>query len=484
MKYSVYKAQPARFLPRTALRTIATFYALFAASNLGAQTVPTDSATRVFGVVFDSLARRPLSGATVQLVVAADPSRVRTATANQNGEYFFNGVPIGSYILGFFHPRLDSLGINAPLLRVDVRSPGELRAPLGIPSTVSVIGSICGPNSAADSTGLFQGRVRKASGEPLTEPGRVRVRWTEIFLGPRGIERSSPSTLATTSDDGAFAICGVPIGGGITVRAWSGTDSSGYVEFDVPAAGYLHRDIFVSRATLVSPPESVREFKVARGSGSLTGTVRSLTGQPVQGARVGVWSSGLEVATGPTGQFSINQLPMGTYTLETRAVGFQIERRPVDITVAREGSADVTLEPLPTLDTVRVRAERLRRAPLAEFDSRKNSGFGYFMDENAIEKRQALTTSDLFRLAPGVVVSPGRAFGDQILLRGNGAQSYCIPTLFLNGNRTATDDGNIDQLVSPRDVRAVEVYSRNANTPAQFQALGGCGAIVIWTKGR
>ena len=441
--------------------------------------------TRVYGVVFDSLAMRPLTGALVQLVVTTDPSQVRTVTADERGAFAFDDIPKGAYLLGFFHPRLDSLALDTPLLRVDVRAPGALRASLGIPSSSTMVARNCGPNAAKDSLGLFQGRVRQASGGLLAGVGRVRVRWSEIVVGIRGIERKTPSMVVTAGNEGVFAVCGIPAGFTITVRAWAGADSSGNVEFEVPIAGYLHRDVFVSTSTRVAATDSLPSLTVLRGAGMLRGTVRNLRGEPISGVRIGVWSSGIEVATNASGQYAMSALPTGTYTLETRAIGFRITRRAVDIFTGGEGAVDVTLEPLALLDTVKVKAARVFTSPaLAEFEGRRKSGFGYFLDQEAIDKRQAITMADVFRIAPGVTVSPGQAFGDQILMRGTGARTYCIPALFLNGNRVLNDDGSLDQLVNPREVRAVEIYARIANVPAQFQTLGGCGALVVWTGAR
>jgi len=450
---------------------------------VAAQTSAPAAKTRVSGVVFDSIAMRPLRGALVQFVVADNPAQVRTATADDRGAFAFDGVERGAYVLGFFHPRLDSLSLTSPLMRVDVRAPGEVLASLGIPSSTTLLTTFCGASALRDTIGLFQGRVRQASGAPITASAKVRVQWAELVLGSRGLERRTPSVLATTSEDGAFAVCGVPAGSMIMTRAFSGSDSSGFVELELPITGYLNRDLLVSKVSKISPNDSFPMLTVSRGDGELRGTVRNFRGEPVPGARVGVWSSGIEVATNATGQYAMRALPGGTYTLEARAVGFQLRRLPVDIDASGTATADVTLERLATLDTVRVKASRLYTSrALAEFDARRKAGNGFFLDDVAIETRQAVTMADLFRVAPGVTVLAGQAFGDQVLMKGAGA--YCIPVIFLNGIRIVNEEGSLDQLADPREVRGVEVYSRGATVPIQFQSSGGCGAIVLWVGNR
>ncbi len=462
-----------------AILTLMSSVAFVRAANAQAST-PTPK-TRVFGIVFDSLAMRPLAGALVQFVVADDPAQVRTTTTDVRGAFAFDDVNRGAYLIGFLHPRLDSLALSPPLLRVDVRAPGAMQVSLGVPLGATLLTRLCGESALRDTIGLFQGRVRQANGSPVSQPAKVRVQWGELVLGSRGLERRTPSVLATTGVDGAFAVCGVPSGSMIMTRAWLGADSSGFVELELPITGYLNRDLLIATVTKVSPNDSFPMLQVSRGSGAVRGVVRNLRGVPIAGARVGVWSSGAEVTTNASGQFAMQSLPSGTYTLEARAIGFQLQRQPVDIPVTGDAAVEVTLETMATLDTVRVKASRrYTNAALGEFDSRRKSGLGFFLDDAAIEKRQAVTMTDLFRVAPGVTVATGQAFGDQVLMRGATAQGYCVPALFLNGNRIMNEDGSLDQIADPREVRGIEVYTRRSSTPMQFQTSGSCGSIVLW----
>src|SRR6059058_3965342 len=95
----------------------------------GAQTVPT--VPTVHGVTYDSVARAPLAGARVQLVSADDPARFsRTAVSDSLGRYALADVPVGRYTLGFFHPLLDSIGVESPLGMVSVSGREAVRVDL------------------------------------------------------------------------------------------------------------------------------------------------------------------------------------------------------------------------------------------------------------------------------------------------------------------------------------------------------------------
>ena len=422
----------------------------------------------------------------LQLVSATNAAQLRSATADARGLYAIDSVPEGTYLLGFFHPRLDSLGIQLPLTRVDVRVSGDVSASLGIPSARTLIENTCGPTIARDSLGVFMGTVRSARGEPLTEPGRVRAQWVEVTLGAGGIERRRPATTVNTTPSGRFAICGTPTEGTFLVRAFASADSSGFVELNAEANGLLVRDVYVGASVKTTAKGSANaRIPVLRGTGALRGTVRGADGIPVRGARLVVWGSGLEDSTGAGGQYELSQLPAGTYTLEARALGFLPKRLAVDVPETSVGALDITMDSfLATMDTVRVRADRdPRMTGLAQFEERRKLGGGYFIDEVQLNRRNPIFMSDMLRTTPGVTIQPAGdvGIGDRIYMRGLAGSGDCIPAVWVNGLLTLSSDGAIDQYVNPQTVRAVELYTRPGSAPLQYRSANGCGSILIWT---
>ncbi|MEO8337939.1 MAG: hypothetical protein ABI664_23400, partial [bacterium] len=180
--------------------------------------------------------------------------------------------------------------------------------------------------------------------------------------------------------------------------------------------------------------------------------------------------------------------PLGTRMLEVRAVGYYPARRRVDV-VAGAAPVHVALSTLKAvLDTVKVTAKGGGRDTRA-FEERRRSGMGRYFTAADIMKRQPIVSSDIFRNISGVRMMVDAETGElKILLRGGvqsaGAADLCAPAIFLNGsflsnNLTAED---IDGLVRPKEIGAVEIYN-DVGIPAEFQrALSGCGAIVIWSK--
>ena len=121
----------------------------------------------------------------------------------------------------------------------------------------------------------------------------------------------------------------------------------------------------------------------------------------------------------------------------------------------------------------------------AEFDRRKKTSSGYFIDSEQLNKRSPIYMSDVLRGTPGITISPGTNLqGDQILMRGTSGAGSCTPAVYLDGVRATMPDGTLNDLVDPQQVRAIEVYSRATNAPMSFQSTNGCGTIVIWTGRR
>jgi hypothetical protein len=454
--------------------------ALAPLATVQAQPLP---AARVTGVVFDSLAMQPLAGATVQLVTTQQPARIRAVAADSRGLFRFDSVAVGVYLIGFLHPLLDSLGVDGSMARVEITSPDPVGVTLSTPSPTTLITTRCGPTQPGRPQGLFVGRVRVAGGAPLTTAARVRAQYTQSIASERGLERRTPSQFGTTDSDGLFSVCGVPAGRVINVRAFTVTDSSGFVELTVPNDGLIRRDLLVGQAARTRSDTGSRGETLS-GTARFRGTVRNATGNPVAGARVVVLGTARENTSGNTGQVTLSALPEGSYTLETRALGYLPLRTVVDLENGTPAEAELTLAALPAaVDTMRVRADRMA-VPLAEFERRRKLGFGHFLDEAQITARAPNIVADVFRQTPGVVTMPGQFGRDRVLLRGTGMTGDCPPAVFLNGLLIPNEDGDLDAIVNARDVRAVEVYARTASVPLQFQTRNGCGSVVIWTGAR
>ena len=447
-----------------------------------AQT-PTAGATVIRGIVFDSLSMRPLGNANVQIAAATRAPWTKSDTTDSAGTFEFTEVPDGTYLIGFFHPELDSLGLLPPTFRLDVRAGPPIHMPLAIPSARTIARSLCGRNGASDSTGVFIGYVRGAN-NPLPLPdGRLILRWAEIVIRKHSIAREVRTVKASAGLDGKAAVCGLPVATPIQIQGAIAGDSSGAFEITLTSRRVYHRDIFVAplTRTSVSTSDSTPPVALLRGIGRVRGHVNGVTGRPVPGAHVTVWGTGIETVTSADGEFTLGNLPEGTHTLEARAVGFAPSRQPVDIVRGTPGTAEVELTNFAiTLDTIKVFAQRVYPSPFSgDFERRRRMGGGRFLDEKEIEQRKPTLLTDLLRTIPGVRVVPTIWGGvEPVMSAGN-----CRPDLIIDGSRQINDPTfPLNTLVWANELRAVEVYTNPLKVPAEFQTARGCGAIVVWTE--
>jgi hypothetical protein len=447
----------------------------------------------VNGVVFDSVAMRGLKSATVQIADAAGGSFAKTTETDANGNFTFADVPNGTYLLGYYHPKLDSLALASQMLRVDVRTDQPVMARMAIPSTATIVRAVCGTKTLKDSTGLLLGYLKGADNSMPRGDGTVNIRWAELSIEKRGVRRVIPTVDASTGKTGQFAVCGVPTALPLLLQASTGAECSGAFEITSPSSGLLYRDVYVAPVTRSAvATDSGPAVQMMRGSGRLRGNVVGANARPISGARVSLWGTGIEVASDAEGRFSLSGLPAGTHMVEVRAVGFTPATQAVDIVQGAPGSAEIELANLAfALDTVRVTAQRERiytNARDAAFERRLKYSTGHVIDEAQIEKRQPIVLTDLLRSVPGVLVVPGKRSGYDVFMRGGLAvlgNGYCRPDVWVDGSRITNDElFPFDMMVSVHDVRAVEVYARGGIVPPDLASTSGCGVIGIWTGAR
>ncbi len=488
-----------RAIVRPARAALASGVLLMASLARPASGQVSDPARRVTGatvsgVVRDSVARTPLAGAWVQLVAAdVQGAAARAVVSDSLGHFAIAEVPDGRYTLGFFHPMLDSLGVEPMLREVIVRRGRAGRTDLSTPSPERLRAAICGARTPVDGSavgGVVVGVVRDARGRASVGGATVTGEWLEISFLPGGlIDRRRPRVVATTGPSGWFALCNVPSGGTMFVGASRGDETTDVIEIQVPSEGFLRRELFVGASRVVVVGDTTRVDTLAPaprrlrvGDARLQGTVVTVVGErPLAGA-IARLSDGPSSRADARGAWSIANAPAGTRTLEVRAVGFYPVRRAVDVL---EGAAPLHLA-LSTfqavLDTVKIMAAGAPDRHLSGFEERSRTGLGRFLTAADLERRGVIETSDVFKNLPGVRTEYDTTGTLQITMRSSFG-GYCAPSFYVDGLHLFTLAADeLDNIVRAKSVRAIEVYT-DATVPPQFQqAMSGCGAIVIWSK--
>jgi hypothetical protein len=488
---------PIALRPNSALRLVthgtagaalvASFAAMHPAGPPSVDSRALATTGRIAGSVYDSVAAKPLAGAEVH-VMGDEGRRLYNATTDARGLFRIDSIEPGTYVAGFFHPRLDSLGIEGLAVSVAVGGEGDTRLALAIPSRGTIVATYC-PQNRAEAGTLLLGRVLEARGAAPLAGARVSLAWSELRIGSGGMFADRISVVAESADDGRFAVCGIPSDAVLLVQATNASDTSGVVLVHASDEGITGVEMFVG------PSESIRTDSLPadaaagvllprRGSARLVGTVRSRAGAPIPGAHVRVVGSTSEITTTADGSFHLENLPAGSYTLEARAIGFEPERRAVALLVGGTATnrTELVLEPYrPSLDTIRVIGSVDMTLSRTGFDARRKSGSGHFIDRDAIARRNPMFITDMIAHISGVTVNT--AFGGHYVLMKTSGE-YCMPDLFIDGVRHSGREvgRDIDQLIDPTRVAWIEVYTRPNEAPLQFAGTttAGCGSIVVW----
>ena len=224
--------------------------------------------------------------------------------------------------------------------------------------------------------------------------------------------------------------------------------------------------------------------------GELRGTVHALDGARAHAAWDGLVPGTGETITNARGEFVLPNLPLGTHTIEARAIGYVPGQELADVVVFREAVLQFTLVDVSAylLDTVRVAAARRLDAAAREgFERRRKSGAGYFIDETVLDTVKAFTFKDLIRKYSFIRFVRGNtletSWREHIEFMGR-TGAPCIPVIYLDGAQLQGGQTDLDVIIHPASVRRIEIYQSGLALPAEFASVRDCGVLAIWTGAR
>ncbi len=237
--------------------------------------------------------------------------------------------------------------------------------------------------------------------------------------------------------------------------------------------------------------------------GALVGTILTeRTEKPVADAEIAIAGLTVSVRSDSAGNFSMLDVPVGTYQLTVRAPGYAAFSGTFtfrdNITLSRDFILKRTSNTLATVD-VTARAFAPSRSPLAEFEERRALGTGHYLTSDVFEKSHGRKLTDvLISSIPGIIAISNNT--ERSIAAGNrgnisvgskpgqaGKKSGCyVQVVIDNIVRYRSSPGetlfDIDS-VDPTTIGGIEFYTVS-QTPLQFNSTGGapCGTMVIWTK--
>ena len=423
------------------------------------------------GVVYDSLINAgPLEGAEVWI-----EGTNRTARTDAAGRFELTAVAAGRYKLTFDHPVLDSTGLAAPPVVVDVIAGRATAVSLATPGPATVHRTLC-PHDPWQKTGAILGLVRGvADGKPLPDVV-VTAHWTIYVLGA-GPVRPEPGTTSARSDASVrVLLCNVPTDVTVLVQGRAGAGPVGMVLVDLAGRPF-------GRAAL--------DLAVAATTGAVTGVVRRRNGSIIAGATVVAIGTESRTQADESGEFTLRDVLAGPRIVEARAIGYPPGRAQTTVRPGRTQRVDILVgDSVTVLDPVTVEGRYEPYLAQVGFNRRRNTALGHFLDTTDIQKAGAVRFEEVFRMVPGVVLRPNGSGFLVELQRGQGQidnpalANYCPPAYFIDGAYFPLPPNQTPSVpLVPEEILAIEVYANLFSAPPQYQRRdSGCGVILIWTK--
>lgn len=280
--------------------------------------------------------------------------------------------------------------------------------------------------------------------------------------------------------------------------------------------------LLVLGVLLALDPTGLAAQQDRAGSSRLVGTVlENETGAPVEG--VAITLPGRQALTNAEGRFAFLDLAPATYRLRAHHLAYGSFTREVEVPFRSTVDVEIRLAIDPVeLEPIRVTAVREHRLQVRGFYERKEwgekLGLGHYFTREDLDKLPLTRVSQLMHHVPGIDIrhvcgrggcydvpyvtsAPPRHSGSVSFSTGAGglgggrqvaqvnrSMAACPMQIYVNGiNVRAVRNGQVqdgmDNLVSPWEVSAVEVYRRASEMPAEYIGSDAqCGVVAIWTR--
>jgi hypothetical protein len=237
---------------------------------------------------------------------------------------------------------------------------------------------------------------------------------------------------------------------------------------------------FLSVAALVATTVQGQQPSTAAVTDPIvSGVIKDVDGLPVSEVEVGIIrGERLQqfVITAADGKFLLTGVARGVVPLRVRRLGYAMQFHDVDARLPSAAALEIVLKTVPSeLEEVTIAATA--QGKLHEFYERKQQrgSFGRFLVQREIQRLGPTYASDLFRNVPGIVIRTATG-GNTMRIRG------CQPMVWLDGQRVP--GAELDEVIQPSEIAAIEFYPSNAGIPAQYLERGNrlCGLVLVWTR--
>lgn len=348
------------------------------------------------------------------------------------------------------------------------------------------------------------GEAPGAAGAPEAAAGAgVPGAIVEVRALAPGGETVLDRARARADSLGRFTLCDLPTPARFEVLARTDDAASRVLSFDWEGGSDLEIALEVRPGAATGDlEETLAELREGAGesAGRIVGRVRDrATGRPVTSATVVLGDGMGSAASDGQGRFVLPEVLPGRHRLAVRHLGYAEVSETVEVPARRTVDVDIRLSADPVeLEPLVVTTVRERRLEMRGFYERKRwgerLGLGHFFTREEIERRSPHNLSHMIADLPGARIdcsgnarmkSDACAIGFSRIADCRQANVYLDGAPVIETLATGEVWGSLafDELVTPVEVEAVEVYPGASAAPAEFGGSSGqCGVIVIWTR--
>lgn len=423
----------------------------------------------VRGVVFDSLAGRPLSDA----FVTAEPGGA-TATSDSLGQFVIVSDERVTQ-LAAFHESLDETGISGLVAQRPVDAQRWTDALLTTPSMLTIWRGVCAAEYESEAyQGVLVGTVVLPDGRTRIPEARVRVQYQVIVPGS-GLAQIQERE-ARTDSLGNFAVCGTPSAGEVAVLGSTETAESSPVLLEL-----VERP--VRRIDLVLAPV---DGPMNRWP-TLTGQVVSEDGTPIPNARLSVTGKDGLVLTDSSGNFAVSAVRPGSRMISVQADGHIPVASPVNVLYDTTPGLTIGMSRafnIPGFEGFAITERTSIRPARRAYEERRRSSIAVFLDSATVLEagsvRAALSQVPFLELRRPLASDDSTQF--EVLGRGFGlGVQSCQAFVFLDGQLV---ENVVVSEVTAESVAAIELYRSASQVPPPFAEFvdRDCSAVLLWSR--
>ena len=330
--------------------------------------------------------------------------------------------------------------------------------------------AVASSRSSAVNDSAKAAKVDAARGATLSG-AVVTLGWVEVGLVDKQLRTVPKRSAVKVEDDGTYLACGLPSESPLTITVVSAGYRAILGEISVPNGSALRRDFRLA------------DTSSAHSGGVITGRVVHADSAAVNSGVVSIAGLDVEVPVA-NGAFSIPSVPLGTWQVEARVIGYEPQSVFVDVGEGAPGSAVITVgRKVQLLDAVTVFGKGSGNVKvLNDILERKRTASGtQFLPDN-VWLQSAIYPADVLRAARGFTY----VSLDQVRARGCSESGHVGPPkriiVYVDGSRFMGGFAELSTFVNMRDVLAIEAYADMISVPSQWRTIDACAIIAVWTK--